>query len=82
MHGNAEETAEAKRIIEAERLPEEGEAKWFVVMGTRTELAKVRDAKVQAVEAQMKEKDIAPAIEVVQSVLMEDWSDDYAKSDH
>ena len=81
MHGDAEETAEAKRIIEAERLLEEGEAKCFVVMGSRAELAQVRDAKVQAVEAQMKE-DMVRAIEGVQSVLMEYWSDDYANSDH
>ena len=82
MHGNAEETAEAKRIIEAEHLLKESEAKCFVVMGSRVELAQVRDAKVQAVEAQMKEEDMVRAIEGVQSVLMEDWSDDYANSDH
>ena len=45
MHGNAEETAEAKRILEAQRRPEEGEAKCFVGMGSRAELAQVRDAK-------------------------------------
>ena len=82
MHGDAEETAEAKRIIEAERFLEEGEAKCFVVMGSRAELAQVRDAKVQALEAQMKEEDMVRAIEGVQSVLMEDWSDDDANSDH
>ena len=82
MHGDAEETAEAKRIIEAERLLEEGEAKCFVVMGSRAELTQVRNAKVQAVEAQTKEKDMVRAIEGVQSVLMQDWSDDYANSDH
>ena len=58
MHGDAEETAEAKRIIQAERLLEEGEAKCFVVMGSRAELVQVRDAKVQAVEGQMKEEDM------------------------
>ena len=82
MYGDAEETAEAKRIIEAECLLEEGEAKCFVVMGSRAELAQVRDAKVQAVEAQMKEEDIVRAIEGVQLILMEDWSDSYANSDH
>ena len=82
MHGDAEETAEAKRIIEAEPLLEEGEAKCFVVRGSCAELAQVRDAKVQAVDAQMKEEDMLRAIEGVQSVLMEDWSDDYANSDH
>ena len=82
MHGDAEETAEAKRIIEAERLLEEGEAKCFVVKGSRAELAQVQDAKVQAVEMQTEEKDMVRAIEGVQSVLMEDWSDDCANSDH
>ena len=53
-----------------------------MVMGYRVELAQLRDAQVQAVEAQMKEEDMVPAIEGVQSVLMEDWSDDYANSDH
>ena len=38
---NAGETAEAKRITEAERLLEEGEAKCFVVMGSRAELAQI-----------------------------------------
>ena len=70
------------RIIDAERLLVEGEAKCFVVIGSCAELAQVRDAKVQAVEAQMKEEDMVRAIEGVQSPLMEDWSDDYANSDH
>ena len=82
MHGYAEETAEAKRIIEAERLLEEGKAKCFVVMASRAELAGVRDAMVQAVEAQGKEEDMVRAIEGVQSVLMVYWSDDYSNSDH
>ena len=82
MHGDAEEMAEAKRIIPAERLLEEAEANCFVLMGSRAVLAQVRDAKVQAVEAQVKEKDMVRAIEGVQSVLMEHWSDGYANSDH
>ena len=48
MHGDAEETAQAKRIIEAERLLEDSEAKCSVVIGSRAELAQVRDTKVQA----------------------------------
>ena len=82
LHGDAKETAEAKRIIKAEPLLEEGEAKCFAVMGSRAELAQVRDAKVQAEEAQMKEEDMVRAIEGVQSVVMEDWSDDYVNSNH
>ena len=82
MHADAEEMAEAKRIIEAKHLLEDGEAKCLVVMGSRAELAQVRDAKVQAVEAQLSKEDMVQPIEGVQSVLMEDWSDDYANSDH
>ena len=82
MHGDAEETAEAKHIIEAERLSEEGEAKCFVVMGSRAELAQVRDANVQALEAQVMEEAMVRAIEGVQSCLTEDWSEDYTNSDH
>ena len=40
-HGDAGETAGAKRIIEAERLLEEGEAKCFVAMGSCAALAQV-----------------------------------------
>ena len=58
MHCNPEKTAEAKRIIEAERLREEGGAKCFVVMESPEGLSQVRDGKVQTVEAQMKEKDM------------------------
>ena len=41
MHGDTEEIAEAKRIIEAEPPLEEGEAKCFVVMRSRAEVAQV-----------------------------------------
>ena len=82
MHGDAEETAEAKCIIQAERLLEEGEVKCFVVMGSSAKLAQVGEAKVQAMEAQMMEEDMVRAIEGVQSVFMEYLSDVYANSDH
>ena len=64
-----------KSIIEAERQLEEAKAKCFVVIGFRMELAQVQDSKVEAVDAQMKEKDTLGAIAGVQSVLMDDWSD-------
>ena len=50
-------------------------------MGSRAELADVRDAKVQSVEAQVVSEHVVQAIEGLQSVLMEDYSDNYAKSD-
>ena len=80
MHGDVEGTAQAKRIIQVEQLLEEGKAKGFMVMGSSAELAQVWDAKVQAVVAQMMEQAMVRATEGVQSVSMEDWSDDYANS--
>ena len=82
MHGDAGETAEDKHIMEAERLLEESEAKCFVVMGSCAKLAHVRDAKVQAVEAQMMEEAMVQAIEGLHTVLMEDWANDYPHLHH
>ena len=76
MQGNAEETAEAKRIIEAELLLEVGEAKCFVVMGSCAELAQVPDAKVQAVESPTKGEDMVGAMEGVQLFWIDDRCDD------
>ena len=52
------------------------------MMGSSAEVAQVRDAKVQAVEARIKEEDIVRAIEGVQLILMEDWFDDSAQPDY
>ena len=82
MHHDAEETAEANGITEVERFLEEGEDKCFLVKGSRAEQAQVREAKVQAVEAQITEEEMIRAIKGVQSVLREHWSEHYAKSDH
>ena len=41
-HGDAEETEEAKRIIEMEKAMEQEGVKCFVVMANRTDLAKFR----------------------------------------
>ena len=48
-HGDAEETEEAKRIIEMEKVMEQEGVKCFVVMANRTDLAKFRGARVQAI---------------------------------
>ena len=48
-HGDAEETEEAKRIIEMEKAMEQEGVKCFVVMANRTDLAKLRGARVQAI---------------------------------
>ena len=48
-HGDAEETEEAKRIIKMEKAMEQEGVKCFVVMANRTDLAKFRGARVQAI---------------------------------
>ena len=81
-HGDAEETKEAKRIIEMEKAMVQEGVKCFVVMANRTDLAKFRGARVQAIrEETLKQWMVAP-VELVRSVLTEDWSDDYAASEH
>ena len=45
-HGDAEETEEAKGIIEVEKAVEEGDTKCFVVMASKAELSQRRDARV------------------------------------
>ena len=76
-HGDEAETAEAKRIIEKERLMEEEGVKCFVVMaadaplGTRTG----RAVRVLAPDGAESDKHLFP-----ESCLQDDWTDDYAKS--
>ena len=55
MHGNDEETLEAKCTIQAGRLYQE-EGKCYVMMGSRAKLAEDRGVKVQVVESQRKEE--------------------------
>ena len=81
-HGDAEETEKAKRIIEMEKAMEQEGVKCFVVMANSTDLANFRGARVQAIrEETLKQWMVAP-VELVRSVLTEDWSDEYAASDH
>ena len=81
-HGDCEETEEAKRIIEMEKAMEQEGVKCFVVMANRTDLAKFRGARVQAIREETLEQWMLAPVELVRSVLTEDWSDDYAASDH
>ena len=80
-HGDAEETEEAKRIIEMEKAMEQEGVKCFVVMANRTDLAKFRGARVQAIREETLEQWMVAPVELVRSVLTEDWSDDYAASE-
>ena len=81
-HGDAEETEEAKRIIEMEKAMEQEGVKCFVVMANRTDLAKFRGARVQAIGEETLEQWMVAPVELVRSVPTEDWSDDYAASEH
>ena len=81
-HGDAEETKEAKRIIQMEESMEQEAVKCFVVMANRTDLANFRGARVQAIREETVEQWMVAPVELVRSVLKEDWSDDYAASDH
>ena len=81
-HGDAAGTEEAKRIIEMEKDMEQEGVKCFVVMANRTDLAKFRGARVQAIREETLEQWMVAPVELVRSVLTEDWSDDYAASDH
>ena len=75
-------TEEAKRIIEMEKAMEREGVKCFVVMANRTDLAKFRGARVQAFREETLEQWMVAPVELVRSVLTEDWSDDYAASEH
>ena len=81
-HGDAEETEEAKRIIEMEKAMEQEGVKCFVVMANRTDLAMFRGARVKAIREETLEQWMVAPVELVRSVLTEDWSDDYAASEH
>ena len=81
-HGDADETEEAKRIIEMEKAMEQEGVRCFVVMANCTHLAKFRGAHVQAIREETLEQLMVAPVELVRSVLTEAWSDDYAASDH
>ena len=55
-HGDAEETEEAKCIIEMEKAMEQEGVKCFVVMAICTDLAKFRGARVQAIREETLER--------------------------
>ena len=54
----------------------------FVVMANRTDLAKFRGARVQAIREETVGQWMVAPVELVTSLLTKDWSDDYAASDH
>ena len=81
-HGDAEETKEAKRIIELEKAMEEGNTKCFVVMASKAGSSQRRDSRVRVLTEETLEECLMAPIEYMESVLMEDWAEDYAASEH
>ena len=81
-HGDAEETEEAKRIIELEKSKEECDIKCFVVMASKAEGSQRRDPRVRVLMEKTLEECLTAPIEYVESVLMEDWWNDCAASQH
>ena len=77
-HGDAEETEEAKRVIELKKSMEEGDTKCFVVMASKVELSQRRDSRVRVLTEETLEECVMAPIEYVESVLMEDPSEDSA----
>ena len=77
-HGDEAETAEAKRIIEMERLMKEEGVKCFFVMAADAPLGTRmgRAVRVLAPEGAESDKHLFP-----ESCLQDDWTYDYAKSE-
>ena len=77
-HGDEAETAEAKRIIEMERLMEEEGVKCFIVMAADAPLGMRmgRAVRVLAPDGAESDKHLFP-----ESCLQDNWTDDYAKSE-
>ena len=77
-HGDEAETAEAKRIIEMERLMEKEGVKRFLVMAADAPIGKRigRAVRVLAPERAESDKHLFP-----KSCLQDNWTNDYAKSE-
>ena len=81
-HGVAEETEEAKSIIELQKAMEEGDTKCFVVMASKMELSQGRNARVRVSMEDTLEECLMAPIEYVGLVLMDDLLQDYTASEH
>ena len=57
---------------------EEGDTKCFVVMASKAELSQQRDARVRVLMQETLEECLMAPMEYLESVLMEEWSNDYA----
>ena len=77
-HGNEAETAEAKKIIDLERLMEEEGVKCFVVMAADAPLGRRVSGAGRILAPKGPESDKHPFRELC---LRDDCTDDYAKSE-
>ena len=77
-HSDEAETAEAKRIIEMERLMEEEGVKCFVVMAADAPLGRRMGRLVRVLAPERAEPDKHL---FRKSCLQDDWTDNYAKSE-
>ena len=80
-HENAGETEGAKRIIQLEKATEEGDIKCLVLMASKAELSQRRDARVSILMEETLEECLMAPIEYVESVLLQELSEDYATSE-
>ena len=64
-HGDAEETEEAKRIIDMEKAMEHDGIKCFLVMTNRTDVAKLRVARVQSIREEALDQWMVAPVELV-----------------
>ena len=81
-HGDAQEAKAARQNIDMEKAMEQDGPKCFVVMKNRTDLAKYWKARVQSIREDNLDQWMVAPVGLVNSVLTEDWSDDYAASEH
>ena len=81
-HGEAVEMEDAERIIEPEKSMEGDDTKCSVVMASKAEANQRRDAPVRVLMKDTLEESLMAPIDYVESVLMEDWLEDYAASKH
>ena len=76
-HGDEAETAEAKKIIDVERIMEEQGVKGFIVSAAEAPLGRrvSRAVRVLAPDGTKSDKHLFP-----ESCLRNDWTNNYAKS--
>ena len=70
-HGDANEREEARWIVDLKKAMAEADIKCFVVMASKVELSKQRDAQVRVLMEETVEESLIAPIEYVESVLVD-----------